>query len=149
MTTRAQAEKDWAWIKDAVRKLKYLWIVLLFCGLAQIAVSKAVYSIWINNDVIIPMQLSIVMFCYFIVTNWCSIYSNFLNGVGKIRLQLVLAVIGMIMNIPFAIFLIKGCHLGIIGIPIATISTMIVANIFGMIQYNKIIHNTATGIWNK
>lgn len=149
MTTQAYVEKDWTWIVDSMKKLKFVWAGLLVGGLLQMGVATPLYKIWTNNKVLVPFQLSLIMFLYFVTTNWCSIYSNFLNGVGKIKIQLLCGVIGMVFNVPFAIFLAKYCKLGIIGIPLATISTMIFANIVNLIQYNKIINNNAHGIWNK
>ncbi len=149
MTTKAQTEGDWDWIKASVKKLIILWSILSLCGLLQLSIAHPLYKLWTNNKVIVPLALSLTMFLYFIVSNWCSIFSNFLNGVGKVRVQLYLSIIGMIINIPLAIFLVKVCHFGIIGIPVATIFTMGSANIVALIQYNKIVHLTAKGIWNK
>jgi len=149
MTTQALVEGDWNWIKSSIKKLQYLWAGLLICGVIQFAVANPIYKLWTLGKVIVPLQLSGLMFVYFMVTNWSSIYSNFLNGVGKVKLQLYCGVGGMIFNIPFAIYLAKTCHMGIVGIPMATICTMLIANVIGVIQYNKIVNGTAVGIWNK
>lgn len=149
MTTKAGAEGDWTWIKGSIKKLQVLWGVLFVCGLIQLIVAQPLYRIWTNNKVLVPLNLSILMLMYFIITNWCSIYSNFLNGVGKVRIQLYTAIIGMIINVPLAIFLVKVCHFGVLGIPIATIFTMCTANFVALIQYNKIVNLTARGVWDK
>jgi O-antigen/teichoic acid export membrane protein len=149
MTTQAQEEGDWKWIRSAVKKLTALWVFLLIGGLVQLAVATPIYKFWTTNKILVPLQLSIVMFIYFLVSNWGSIYSNFINGIGKIKIQLVTATMGMIFNIPLAIFLVKFCHIGVIGVPVATIITMGGANIASMVQYRKIVNNTARGIWNK
>lgn len=149
MTTKALTEGDWVWIKASIKKLVLFWTLLLVCGLLQLLISNPLYKIWTNAKVFVPVALSITMFLYFAVFNWCSIYSNFLNGVGKIRIQLYCSVIGMIINIPLAIFLVKVCHLGVLGIPVATIFTMACASIMGFIQYYKVVNKTATGIWNE
>jgi len=149
MTTKAQVEGDWKWIKSSIGKLQYLWAILLVCGVIQFVVAKPIYKLWTLGKVTVPIELSFIMCMYFVVSNWSSIYSNFLNGVGKVKVQLYCGALGMIFNIPFAILLVKLFHTGVIGIPIATISTMLIANIFTMIQYNKIVNGRATGIWNK
>jgi O-antigen/teichoic acid export membrane protein len=149
MTTKAQTEGDWAWIKTSIKGLIILWSILFMCGLVQLIIAHPVYKLWTNNKVLVPATLSFVMFIYFIVSNWCSIFSYFLNGVGKVKVQLYISAVGMIINIPLAIFLAKICRFGVIGIPAATIFTMGAANIVALIQYNKIVHLKAKGIWNK
>ncbi|MGY4383052.1 O-antigen/teichoic acid export membrane protein [Pedobacter sp. UYP24] len=149
MTTQAKVEGDWKWIRGSVKKLLLLWGTLAFCGVIQLLVATPIYKIWTNGKVVVPVQLSFMMCFYFIVSNWCAIYSNFLNAVGKVRVQLYLAVFGMIVNIPLAIFLVKVCHVGVIGIPIATVTTMLCASVVAYIQYKKIINSTAKGVWNR
>ncbi|QEC74788.1 oligosaccharide flippase family protein [Mucilaginibacter ginsenosidivorax] len=149
MTTHSFAAGDYSWIKKTVKKLVFIWGILAICCMVQAAVANPLYKLWTNNKVLVPLNLTIVMCVYVITTNWGAIFSNFLNGVGKVRVQLYLSIGGMIINIPMAVFFVRYCHAGIIGIPLATIITMIIANIFSSIQYKKIISATATGIWNK
>lgn len=149
MTTHSFAGGDLLWIRKTVKKLIFLWIILSFCCVLQVLAANSLYKIWTNNKVIVPLNLSVIMCVYFVIVNWGTIFSNFLNGVGKIKVQLYLSVVGMILNIPMAIIFVKYFHLGIIGIPLATIITMFTANIFSSIQYKKIINATATGVWNK
>jgi Na+-driven multidrug efflux pump len=149
MTTQSKVEGDWRWIKNAVRKLSLLVAIFFVCGIIQVAVSTSLYKIWTHNKVMVPIQLSIIMCLYFVISNWGSIYSNFLNGVGTVKIQLYLSIFAMIFNIPLAIFLVKICHLGVIGIPVATITTMVIANSVALIQYKKIVSGNATGIWSR
>ncbi|WP_129715183.1 oligosaccharide flippase family protein [Pedobacter sp. SYP-B3415] len=149
MTTKAEVEGDYSWIKKAVKKLLFIWLGLFACQLVQLAVSVPVYKLWTRSAVTVPLQLSAVMCLYFLVMNWGVIFGNFLNGVGKVRLQLYFSVAGMILNVPLAMFFIKGLKLDIIGVPLATICTMLGGNVIATIQYNKIIKKQATGIWNR
>ena len=68
---------------------------------------------------------------------------------GKIKLQIINASIAAIINIPLSIFLAKYVGLGSAGVIIATSVTLLIYLIFGKIQYEKIINNKATGIWNE
>lgn len=149
MTTRAHTEGDWRWIKRSVKKLKYLWALLLVVGFIQLAIAQPIFALLTNSKVIVPLTLSFIVVIYFVVSNWCSIFSNFQNGVGKIQIQLYLSIAAMIVNVPMALFLAKTCHLGIVGIPLATIFTMFAANTVALMQYNKIVHFKAKGIWDK
>ena len=149
MTTKAFAENDFYWIKNSVNKLLLIWCILAVVGVVQLLVSDSIYHVWIDGKVKVPFVLSICMLIYYMVFNFTGIFSNFLNAVGKTRIQLYYALFAMIINIPIAYILAKSFSLGIIGIPIATILVMIGAGIICFIQYRKIIQNNAKGIWNK
>lgn len=149
MTTQAHVEGDSKWIMAAVKKLLILWALLCFMELIQLAFSKPIFKLWTHNTVYVPFQLSAIMCVYFVVTNWGVVFANFLNGTGKIRIQLIYSVFGMIVNIPLAIFLIKTFNLGIIAVPLSTILVMIGGNTLASIQYKKIISKKAEGLWDK
>jgi Na+-driven multidrug efflux pump len=81
--------------------------------------------------------------------NWSAIFSTFLNGIGKIRLQMTFAPLVAVINIFLSIFFIKVLHLDIVAIPLANALSLSLGAILGFIQYKKIINNKAVGIWNK
>jgi len=73
----------------------------------------------------------------------------FLNGTGKIRLQLYTAVYSIFMTVPLAWLFCKVLHLGPKGVILAMICTSLPVTILYRIQYNKIMSSKATGIWVK
>lgn len=149
MTTKASEEDDVKWIKKAINNLVLILILLSFAGVVQLIFAKKIINVWTHNVVAVPFNLSLVMVIYFIFTNWGNVFGNFLNGTGKIRLQLYVSVFCMIINIPLAIILASHFKLGIVGIPLSTIITMLIANVLSTIQYSKIVNKSAVGIWNK
>jgi O-antigen/teichoic acid export membrane protein len=102
---------------------------------------------WVGKDIKVPISISIVIAFYVILNGWSNIYSQFLNGVGKVQLQLYGSIFGAILNIPLAIFL--GKHLGISGVILSTCFIGVINAVLSPIQYFKILNNRATGIWNK
>lgn len=149
MTTKAYVENDFEWMKKSMNKLLLIWCILGIVGISQLLLSDIIYKIWTDGKVKVPFILSTCMFIYYMVFNLAGIISNFLNAVGKTRIQLYYAVIAMILNIPIAYILVKLFSLGMIGIPISTIIVMTGAAIICFIQYRKIIQNHAKGIWDK
>ena len=147
--TEAYQKKEIKWIKEINKKLKKAWVLLTFFSLILLLISPFFYKIWIGKEVHISLLLSFLMFLYFIVQNLASIYLHFINGLGKIKLQLIFAIIGGILNIPLSIIFAKYFNLGSIGVILATLVCVIYGPIIGSIQYNKIIAGTATGIWNQ
>ena len=78
---------------------------------------------------------------------WNSIHSALINGFGKITLMLYGALLSMIIDIPLAYVL--GLCYGAQGVVLAVTILMLPGIIINPIQVNKIISNTARGIWNK
>jgi Na+-driven multidrug efflux pump len=72
----------------------------------------------------------------------------FINGVGKVKLQMYTSIIGAVLFILLAILLIKHTDLGIAGLVIASIISNFNGIIIAPIQYKKIINKKAKGIWN-
>ena len=94
-------------------------------------------------------MLSVASGIFVIIANWNNIFAYFINGVGKVRLQLYYSMIIALLNIPLSIFLAKYMGLGVTGIMVSTNICLIFASIWTPIQYKKLISGTAKGIWNK
>lgn len=145
--TEAWSKNDLYWIRNIMKRLMQLWMLLVGIALMMFLFSGFIYRIWVGKEIIVPISLSAVIAMYVVLNAWNGIFSNFLNGVGKIKLQLYLALFGSILNIPLAIFL--GKELGIYGIILSTTLISLMASIVTPIQYNKIINGKAQGIWAK
>ncbi len=145
--TEAWIKKDKHWIKKTVKKLQLLWLLFSAVAIVMVFLANFIYRIWVGKEVVVPISLSIVLAAYVIINTWCSIYSHFLNGVGKIKLQLYYSIIQSVVNIPLAIYL--GKSFGIAGIIMSTVILGLIFSVWAPIQYLKIINNTAKGIWNK
>jgi len=145
--TEAWVKKDMQWIKTTMKRLQLLWLTITVISLGMLALSQVAYTFWVGKDIIIPFSISIAMASYVIVNAWNGIYSQFLNGTGKIKIQLYTALGGTLINIPLAIFL--GRSLGIYGVVLSTTIISMVSAFISPIQYNKIINNKAHGVWGK
>jgi len=145
--TEAWSKNDIIWIKNIVKKLKLLWVIFVVLALIMLFFSNFVYRVWVGKEIAVPISLSATIAFYVVINAWNSIYSNFLNGVGKIKLQLYIALSGSLINIPLAIFL--GKELGIYGVVLSTCIFGIIGAFYSPIQYRKIINEKANGIWNQ
>ncbi len=143
--TEAWVKQDFAWIKSTMRRLQILWAGLSLLAIIMLVLSGFVYKWWVGKDIVIHISISMAMASYVIINAWNGIYSQFLNGVGKIKLQLYTALVGTLVNIPLAIYL--GKTLGIYGVVLSTTIISIMGAVLSPMQYNKIIHNNARGIW--
>lgn len=147
--TEAFTKKDYDWIKNAIIKMLKIWGILVFASIAFLAFSKTFYHLWLGNKVIIPVMLSCLMGLSSIIVGWNQIFVFFINGVGKIKLQLYMGFVTTVINIPLSIFFARQLNLGSAGVILATNVCLFIGSIWAPIQYYKIINNKATGIWAK
>jgi len=145
--TEAWVKRDVVWIKNVIKKLIRLWVMISLGAIIMLVFSNFVYRIWVGTEITVPVSVSVVIAVYSILNTWCSIFAQFLNGVGKIKLQLYSGTFGAIINIPLSLFF--GKHLGIYGVVLSTCLLGFISAIWSPIQYRKLINNTAKGIWNK
>lgn len=145
--TEAWLKQDLTWIKKSLKKLKMFWLLLCISALIMLIFSHFIYKAWVGKEIVIPFTLSAVIALYVVIDAWNGIYCAFLNGVGKIKLQLYSGIFDMIIHIPLAIYL--GKKIGIAGVVLSLVILCGLNMIWTVIQYNKIINNKATGIWSK
>lgn len=143
--TDAYTMNDLAWIRKVIKRLQFFWMLIIFLTLLMLLISEPVYNIWVGDVVTVPFALSAVLALYVLINCWCGIYSYFLNGVGKIKLQLYASLIGGVINVPLAIFF--GIHYGLVGVIFPTLIIGLINSTWAPIQYYKIINNQAKEIW--
>ncbi len=145
--TDAYAKEEFAWIKTTLSKMKKVWGLLIIFTILVLLSSPWIYKMWVGSSVTIPFALSAAMSSYVIVYIWQTIHVFFLNGIGKIKLQLYLVIFSGLINIPLAIIL--GKKIGLVGITLTSTFLFIFMGIFFSIQTQKILNKTAVKIWNK
>lgn len=146
--TDANAKKDYNWMRNSVRKIRQIWILISIIIVPIILVfSKFIFKFWIGDSVKIPFSLSFLLSLYVIFYICLNLNSYFLNGVGKIRLQLYLYVIVCIINVPLCIFL--ASRIGVNGVVISNLLMFIGMNIILWIQTDKILAHEDKGLWSK
>jgi len=145
--TDAFAKNEFNWIKNTLLKMKKIWVVFIIFTVCLLLSSRWIFKLWLGDSVNIPLSLSIAMSGYVIVNMWQTIHVFFLNGIGKIRLQLYLIVFSGLINIPLAIFFCK--KFGLVGITLISTLLFFLMGIVFSIQTRKILNNTARNIWSK
>jgi O-antigen/teichoic acid export membrane protein len=145
--TEAWAKKEILWIKNVIDKLITLWFFLLVIAILMVFVSSSIYHVWIGNLVSVPYKLTVLIAIWVVINAWNSIFAIFLNGVSKIKLQLIIGITAALINIPIALLL--GSKLGIHGIVLANIIVVLPGAFIYPIQYNFITRGRLKGIWNE
>jgi O-antigen/teichoic acid export membrane protein len=147
--TEAFTKKDFAWIKNVNRRLIRIWGVFVLIIIGMLIVSPIAYRIWIGSAIQVSNQLSAIMAFFVVITMWNNLYAYFINGVGKIQIQLYYAIIAGLFNIPLSILFAKYLLLGTSGVILATVICLLPAAFIAPIQYSKIVNGRAHGIWDR
>jgi O-antigen/teichoic acid export membrane protein len=145
--TEAFVKQDVIWIKKVIHKLVLIWGLSCVGAVLMVIVSNFAYNLWVGNQVIIPIQMSICLAVYVCVSNWNSIFGSFNNGASKIFIQIWLSIIAGVVFVPLSILLSK--KTGLMGIPLAMALSVFPGSFISPLQYSKLINCNAKGIWNK
>lgn len=137
----AYLKKDKKWIKNILKKLNLLYIILCIIVGMTIFLMPLIIKVWLQKTIEFPRHLVLFWGIFILIRVYGDIYMYFVNGIGKIRLQTILYVIGALVNIPLSIYFVKNFNLGSSGVILATIISMLPLSIFIPIQACKIIKN--------
>lgn len=121
------AQMDIKWVKEKIKELTYFWIIFSLGVLIISLFFNSIVKIWLGKNAIHYEWTIVTLFAiYCSMTAFSAIYVNVLNGLGEIKLQLIIAINSAIINIPLSVYFASG--LGILGVKLATfISAAIVA----------------------
>jgi len=147
--TEAYVKDDINWIKTAVIRLLKIWCLIPLLLIIMYLFSDYFYFIWVGDNVKVPKIMSMLMASFVLLYTFNAIFTQFLNGVGKIQLQMYSALFSIVINIPLSIYFAKYTSLGVSGVILATCISLLVYAVLRPIQYWKIINKTAVNIWNK
>ena len=147
-TTDAYERGDMEWIVSSGRRLdRCLWGLYALIAV-MVGVSSWFYALWVGREVTIPLPLTAAMGLYTVVFITSIRYSTFLNGCGKLHLQLVMTVAAAVLFIPLSVFAVRAS-----GSLTALVLVMAAVNVPGlvvnMVQYRKVVRRTARGVWDK
>ncbi|HTR99473.1 MAG TPA: polysaccharide biosynthesis protein [Bacteroidota bacterium] len=145
--TDAYARGDTPWIAMTLRKLKAAWVLLAVGVAVMTLLAPVAYALWVGSAVTVPFLLSASMAAYTLVVAWSTIFAYFINGTGKIALQLRVAVLAACAVIPLAIFFASGLGLGSAGVMFAVCTALLPGCFLWPVQVHRIVTGTARGIW--
>lgn len=145
--TEAYTKGDIEWIRSILVKMQKFWVLLCAGSILLLAVSPFIFRIWLHNTVQVPLSLSLAMSLYVSGYTWLTLYCFLLNGIGKIRVQLYLYLVSIFINIPMAILFSK--IFGLAGVTLSNLLIFVVMGVMLWVQCRKILHHSASGIWDK
>ncbi|GGW83530.1 lipopolysaccharide biosynthesis protein [Salegentibacter mishustinae] len=145
--TEAYAKKDFSWISNLIKKLNLGWLGICVMILIMLFVFYPFLNFWVGENIEVPFFLALQWAIFVLLQTHNQIYTYFLNGTGKLNLQMWTNIFTLALNIPLSIFFAKNLGFGSAGVIMATNISILLYLILRKIQYNKIINGKATGIW--
>lgn len=145
----AYVKGDMKWMKKSIRTVLKVWVGTVVLAILMLLISPIVYKYWLQGNLEIPIGVSIAVAISVCLTTWINIFNIVLNGTGKITLQMYTWIFAACINIPASIFFVKTMNLGVVGIVLGTIASLIPLVILSPIQVIKILKKEEHGIWAK
>ncbi len=138
--TEAYAKKEYGWIRKKIRTFNLIMIPLSVGAIVCAIFFKNLIQLWLGKDIDIPTYLPFGMALFIIISTWNSIYAFFLNGISRVKEQLVTAIIAMAINIPLCFYFAKNLNLGSLGIILATVASLSIFALVGPLVTYSILN---------
>lgn len=145
--TDAYTVKDFGWMQRAYKKLLKMYLYAVLAVLLLAALYPIAFRLWLGDKVSVHFNMVAVVACYVLVMIWNSIHSPLKNGTGCIKISLYCSIVMSVINIPLALFL--GNIFGAQGVVMSVGFLNLLTAGISYIQVNKLVTNTAKGIWSK
>jgi O-antigen/teichoic acid export membrane protein len=116
--TQAYLLKDFNWIRERILFFVKMMVIVIFIVVCIIFSYDFIINLWLkkqNNSGLISPIAKISFGIFIVISIWNNIFSYFLNGIGKTKLQIMTACIGLVINIPLTYLFIKAFNMGIEG----------------------------------
>lgn len=144
--TEAKGMDDYEWMRKVYLNLFKIVLLLIGITMFMLLISNYVFDFWIGDLVSINFSMSIAVALFVSINLWNMLFSQLLNGMGKIKLQLYISLIGTVLNIPLAVFL--GTQFGVLGVVASSIILSLISALYGPYQVKLLLNKRAKGIWD-
>ncbi len=137
--TDAYVRQEWSWIRRTIRRMEKVTYLLMIMVVVSTFLANKLIGLWLHNAIQVPLSMQIILCVYTLISLIAAPQHIFLNGTGKVRLQLYTAIYSIIVTIPLALLFCKTLHLGPEGVILAMICTSLPVTLLYRVLYNKII----------
>lgn len=150
--TDAWIKKDFFWIRRILRNLLSLWLVFVLGLGFMVYFSDQAFSLWLGKQAGTskPEKIGFVLGAIFTaLCTWGNIFSFFLNGVGRLRVQMLSAFFIILAMFPVLFGLNQAFGMNYINLFITIIILMLLGVVVGPLQTYLLLNGKAKGIWGK
>jgi O-antigen/teichoic acid export membrane protein len=146
--TDAYLKLDYTWLKNTLKRLNIISLLFIAGVVIMIFISDWVYGIWVGKKIVIPFSLSVTLGVYTIIQIVILPYSNFINGMGKLKLTMSLSFMGILIYL-ILIYVFGNLFMNSTGVVLAIVCTRLIGGAIQPIQTHKLLNRTAKGLWDK
>ena len=146
--TDAYSQAELSWVMRSIKRLLMISSGSIIVILVMYLFLDGAFNLWIPEKIDLSTRLKISIGMYFIVANLHLPFTYFLNGIGKIKIQMIVMLIGAIANIPLSYVYGVLFGLGASGVILATLTCLIPYLIIVWRQYVRIVQGRAQGLWD-
>jgi O-antigen/teichoic acid export membrane protein len=140
--TEAYVKNDYAWIRKTIRQALRLWGLFVVGAIVMLIVSDFAYDKWVHDPAVttlIDFPLSCLMMLYAVLITFGSVFIMLLNGIGQIKLQMTINLIGMCLFFPMSYLFVKVMDLGLSGVILSAILCGAYGYIVAPLEVRKIL----------
>lgn len=138
--TMEKEKNNFKWIKKSIFLQLGIYILFLFGIFFAIFIFKPFSIFWLKRDLNIPINLILIIGIYNAILIFTCIFQTVINGTGNLNYCLVTSLIGAIINIPLSFFFAKNLNLGLTGIALGTVVSLLPAAIVLPIETFKYLN---------
>lgn len=143
--TDAYKRSDYPWMRKTLKSLELVWMGITAVGIIMYLVAPYVYHLWIGGEVEVSRSLSLCVLVYVVILNLGNLYMYLINGIGTVRIQLIIYLSFALVSWPLMTF---ACRLwGVEGVVFVPTLVLLFQAVFGNIQLHKLLNRSARGIW--
>lgn len=144
--TEAFTLNELDWIRNIMNKLYKIWGASSAITILLALFSGIFFKFWVGDKVSIPLILVLILAISSVNNTFVSTKTLFLNGIGKINLQLYVLGTKAVLYIPISILFYK-LGFGLISVVVPQILLGFISSFIFFEQYKRIVNQTAKGIW--
>jgi O-antigen/teichoic acid export membrane protein len=145
--TDAYHRKDMIWIKKMLQKQMVIFCGVVLVVILMILLARFIIIMWVGRELEVSLSLTIAIGFFVMISTWNNIYAMFVNGIGRIKLQLYTALIAMLLNIPLALLFTKYFGFGLSGVVLATCVSLLIAAVILPFQVHYIVRDGMKGVF--
>ena len=145
--TDAYVKGDMIWINQTFNRALKLWGLSVVGGCIMLVGCQTFYHLWVGEKVIVPFTVSLSTLIYVSFFNLNNCVTYLINGLNKIRIQIITSLVFTALYI--GIVLLLGKKLGIEGVVLSMAGSYACMSLIHLHQCRLLIKKKAKGIWNK
>jgi O-antigen/teichoic acid export membrane protein len=131
------AKKDSLWIYEQLTKQLKLLIILLFISIIIFIFRSKITLFWLGEVILYPQYLAETILVLNLLICWNHIWSTLLNGIGRLNIQVYLAIMCIFLNLPLSIIFARHTSLQEAGVSVATILCLLPCGIIMALQAKR------------